>query len=75
MTVERSVPIISRAVLMSTFSSFGFGPLRTKQVVMLFFGAVPPILVVGINGVGTDSGDFFAGQFLLIISPSSNCPI
>ena len=39
------------------------------------FGAVPPILVVGINGVGTDSGDFCAGQFLLIISPSSNCPI
>ena len=24
------------------------------------FGAVPPILVVGINGVGTDSGDFCA---------------
>ena len=39
------------------------------------FGAVPPILVVGINGVGTDSGDFYAGQFLLIISPSSDCPV
>ena len=35
-TVERSVAIIRRAVLMSTFSSFGFGPLRTKQAVMLF---------------------------------------
>ena len=32
------------------------------------FGAVPPILVVGINGVGTDSGDFCAGQFLLILN-------
>ena len=39
------------------------------------FGAVPPILVVGINGVGTDSGDFCAGQLLLIISPSSDCPV
>ena len=39
------------------------------------FGAVPPILVVGINGVGTDSGDFCAGQFLLILSPSSDCPV
>ena len=39
------------------------------------FGAVPPILVVGINGIGTDSGDFCAGQLLLIISPSSDCPV
>ena len=75
MTVERSVPIIRWAVLMSTLSSFGFEPLRTKQVVMLFFGAVPPILVVGINGVGTDSGDFYTGQFLLIISLSSDFPV
>ncbi len=39
------------------------------------FGTVPPILVVSINGVGTDSGDFCAGQLLLIISPSSDCPV
>ena len=39
------------------------------------FGAVPPILVVGINSVGTDSDDFCAGQFLLILSPSSDCPV
>ena len=39
------------------------------------FGAVPPILVVGINGVGTDSDNFCAGQLLLIISPSSDCPV
>ena len=39
------------------------------------FGAVPPILVVGINGVGTDSGAFCAGQLLLILSPLSGCPV
>ena len=32
------------------------------------FGVVPPVLVVGINGVGTDSGDFCVGQFLLILN-------
>ena len=32
------------------------------------FGAGPPVLVVGIDGVGADAGDFCAGQFLLILN-------
>ena len=39
------------------------------------FGAVPPILVIGINGGGIVSGDFCAGQLLLILSPLSGCPV
>ena len=32
------------------------------------FGTVSPILIVGIDGVCTDSGDFRTSQFLLIIN-------
>ncbi|MDE7237452.1 MAG: hypothetical protein K2N66_06480, partial [Paramuribaculum sp.] len=59
--VERRVPIIRRAVLVSAFSSLGFGPLR-KTGRYAVFGAIPPVVVVGIDGVCSDFGHFGAGQ-------------
>ena len=32
------------------------------------FGTVPPVVVVGIDGVSSDFGDFDSGQFLLIFN-------
>ena len=32
------------------------------------FGAIPPVVVVGIDGVCSDFGDFDSGQFLLIFN-------
>ena len=34
----------------------------------VFFGAIPPVVVVGIDGVSSDFGDFDSGQFLLIFN-------